>query len=120
VTAEGNTKERAEKLIKPRFPRFHLVVLSGSNHIRVCLSGTAEWLDSKGSGKQSQAVPSTLIQWMKDHVGMDLQTKPSVSDVLTAIVKDKGLGNPIAVIGCELRFDSVWRNMSPAEIDRKS
>ena len=38
---------------------------------------------------------------------MDIETKPSVSEVLTAIVKAHGLGNPIVVIGCDLKFGIV-------------
>jgi hypothetical protein len=118
VTTWGNTLERAEK-VKRKFLRFHRIVLSGTGGMLLSLADEHKWIkedelstfvhdalaesqldDDESSSKSEeddrQKPPSARKSSKTKKTPMPT---PSVSDLLTAIVKTKGLGNPIVIIG---------------------
>ena len=105
VFAENNILQRA-RAIKREFKRFHLVVVSGS---RTWLSFNNERDFTYRSGptgptNETDEAPTyqDLAKWVgktMGHAENETKSRPSISDILTAIVKKKGLDDPIAVIG---------------------
>ena len=116
VTAHTNTKQRAKR-VKRDFPRFHIVVLSGTGGMLCSFAGEPGFFEKD---ELSQFVQKTLqAHAANERAPSDTESdddevlpqradskktqkklpKPSVSDLLTAIVQAKGITNPIAVIG---------------------
>ena len=122
VRAHTNTKDRA-KIVKRMFPRFHIIVLSGTGGMQCSFAGEREWYEKEdlckfvhgartgslvdgnqaadeGSRSESENDdrPARRSSRGPNKTKQKLKT-PSVSELLTAIVKAKGIDDPIAVIG---------------------
>jgi hypothetical protein len=122
VTAHTNIWQRATK-VKRKFPRFHIIVLSGGGGMSCSFAGDSRFLDKYDLSK---FVHDTLSPLDANHDACISDTesdddpqeptcnpasnklpKPSISKLLTAIlkekgskeIKDQGITNPIAVIG---------------------
>jgi len=100
VKAADNIVERAER-VQDQFPRFTVIVVFGSGGMSCRFAGASEWLYKDGllafvnqSSTGSHGEDTAGAQQAK----RDKKLYPSVSELLTAIVEQRGLG-PIAVIG---------------------
>ena len=109
VKAADNIRDRAER-VQDHFKRFTVIVVSGTGGM-TCRFPGGEWLDKaailafvnqpeSGGEDRAEEVRAGYSQpcLAKQGQGKPL-SYPSISELLTAIVKHRGLGQPIAVIG---------------------
>jgi len=125
VNAENNIKQRADR-IKKDYKRFHLVVMSGGGKVWMSLNDEPNFARCTGQLSSNYKKEKDLARWVKetlnpgmaaDEAELDSDDElnatsksprkrepvknPSISEVLTAIVRTKGIDDPIAVIGFE-------------------